>query len=111
MKEDVGVIKEEIKIIDSNIFTEYRPEINKMKKNLQNVLVDQKTENFKLVKEIAVLEKDKLELQNQVYNCLGKLHKLEKEVGVKSKAYTYLYDQSIIDNEIGNKFIIEKEDI
>lgn len=82
-----------------------------MKKNLQNVLVDQKTENFKLVKEIAVLEKDKLELQNQVYNCLGKLHKLEKEVGVKSKAYTYLYDQSIIDNEIGNKFIIEKEDI
>ncbi len=111
MKEDVGVIKDEIKIIDSNIFTEYRPEINKMKKNLQNVLVDQKTENFKLVKEIAVLEKDKLELQNQVYNCLGKLHKLEKEVGVKSKAYTYLYDQSIIDNEIGNKFIIEKEDI
>ena len=82
-----------------------------MKKNLQNVLVDQKTENFKLVKEIAVLEKDKLELQNQVYNCLGKLHKLEKEVGVKSKAHTYLYDQSIIDNEIGNKFIIEKEDI
>jgi hypothetical protein len=111
LKEDVGVIKDEIKIIDSNIFTEYRPEINKMKKNLQNVLVDQKTENFKLVKEIAVLEKDKLELQNQVYNCLGKLHKLEKEVGVKSKAYTYLYDQSIIDNEIGNKFIIEKEDI
>jgi hypothetical protein len=45
------------------------------------------------------------------YNCLGKLHKLEREVGVKSKAYTYLYDQSIIDNEIGNKFIIEKEDI
>jgi hypothetical protein len=111
LKEDIGVIKEEIRVVDTNIYTEYRPEINKMKKNLQNVLVDQKTENFKLVKEIAIIEKEKLELQNSVYNCLGKLHKLEREVGVKSKAYTYLFDQSIIDNEIGNKFIIEKEDI
>lgn len=82
-----------------------------MKKNLQNVLVDQKTENFKLVKEIAILEKEKIELQNSVYTCLGRLHKLEREVGVKSKAYTYLFDQSIIENEINNKFIIEKEDI
>ncbi len=91
--------------------SEYKPEIAKMKKRLQNVLVDQKTENFKLVKEIAILEKEKLEIQNSIYSCLGKLHKLEREVGVKSKAYTYLYDQSIIDNEIGNKFIIEKEEI
>jgi hypothetical protein len=97
--------------VDTNIYNEYRPEISKMKKNLQNVLVDQKTENFKLVKEIALIEKEKLELQMAVYTCLGKLHKLEKEVGVKSKAFTYLFDQSIIDNEIGNKFIIEKEDI
>lgn len=97
--------------MDQNIYTDYRPEIIKMKKNLQNVLVDQKTENFKLVKEIAILEKEKIELQNSVYTCLGRLHKLEREVGVKSKAYTYLFDQSIIENEINNKFIIEKEDI
>lgn len=111
MREEIAELKEEIKTVDSNIYEEYRPEIIKMKKNLQNVLVDQKTENFKLVKEIAILDKEKIEVQNSVYMALGKLHKLEREVGVKSKAYTYLFDQSIIDNEIGNKFIIEKEDL
>jgi hypothetical protein len=74
-------------------------------------LVEQKTENFKLVKEIAILEKEKVELQNTIYIALGRLHKLEREVGVKSKAYTYIYDQNITENEISNKFIIEKEDI
>lgn len=82
-----------------------------MKKNLQNVLVEQKTENFKLIKEIAILEKEKIEVQNNIYMCLGRLHKLEREVGVKSKAFTYLFDHSIIENEISNKFVIEKEDI
>jgi hypothetical protein len=111
LQEQIVEIKEQIKVVDKDILTEYRPEIQRMKNNLQKVLVEQKTENFKLVKEIAILEKEKLDLQNVVYTCLGKLHKLEREIGVKSKAYTYLFDQSIIDNEIGNKFIIDKEDI
>jgi hypothetical protein len=111
VREDITKLKDELKVVDTDIYNDFRPEIFKMKKNLQNVLADQKTENFKLVKEIALLEKDKIELQNAIYVCLGKLHKLEREVGVKSKAYTYLFDQSIIENEINNKFIIEKEDI
>ncbi len=82
-----------------------------MKNNLQKFLVEQKTENFKLIKEIAILEKEKIDLQNNVYMSLGRLHKLEREVGVKSKAFTYLFDQSLIENEISNKFVIEKEDI
>lgn len=111
LKDDIVHLKDELRVLDQGIYKDYRPEILKMQKNLQNVLVDQKTENFKLVKEIALLEKEKVELQNSVYVCLGKLHKLEREVGVKSKAYTYLFDQSIIENEINNKFIIEKEEI
>jgi hypothetical protein len=97
--------------LDKNIYSEYFPEISKMTKILQKILIDQKTENFKLIKEIAILEKEKSEIQNSIYMCLGKLHKLEREVGVKSKAYTYLFDQSLIENEISNKFVIEREDI
>lgn len=97
--------------MDKNIFASFSPEILNMQKKLQNFLVDQKTENYKLIKEIAILEKEKVELQNNVYVGLGRLHKLEREVGVKSKAFTYLFDQSILENEISGKFIIEREDI
>jgi hypothetical protein len=111
LKEEIEQLHTELKVMDKNVYDLYRPEIQKMKTNLQNFLVDQKTENFKLVKEIAILEKEKIDLQNNVYTGLGRLHKLEREVGVKSKAFTYLFDQSIIENEISNKFIIEKEDL
>ena len=111
MKEDIKKLKEEIVVLDKNIYAEYYPEISKMTKILQKILIDQKTENFKLIKEIAILEKEKSDIQKSIYMCLGKLHKLEREVGVKSKAYTYLFDQSLIENEISNKFVIEREDI
>lgn len=111
LREEIKVLTSDMDVVDRNIEAEYMPEIVRMKKTFQNFLVDQKTENFKLVKEIAILEKEKLELQNSVYISLGRLHKLEREVGVKSKAFTYLFDQSIVENEISNKFIIEKEDI
>lgn len=111
MKSELKELKEEMEVIDKNIISEYMPEITNMKKKFQNFIVEQKTENFKLIKEIAILEKEKLDMQQNVYIQLGKLHKLEREVGVKSKAFTYLFDQSIIENEINNKFLIEREDI
>jgi len=89
----------------------YKPEIFKIKNQIQIFLANQKTENFKFVKEIAVLEKDKIDLQNSIYQCLGKLHKLEKEVGIKAKAFTYAFDQSLVDNDINSKVIIEREDL
>jgi hypothetical protein len=111
LKQQVKDLREEMEVIDKNTINEFMPEIINMKKKFQNFIVEQKTENFKLIKEIAILEKEKLDLQQSVYICLGKLHKLEREVGVKSKAFTYLFDQSIIENEINNKFLIEREDI
>lgn len=77
----------------------------------QNNFADFKTENFKLKKEIVELEKGKIELQNAIYACLGKLYKLEKEVGIKAKAYVYGFDSTLNDNGINAKVIIMDEDI
>ncbi len=105
-------IEEELKTLDQEFYNKYQPEILKMKKMVQSFLADQKTENFKYVKEIAVLEKDKIEIQNSIYACLGKLHKLESNVGIKAKAFTHAFDQSLRDSESNNnKVIIDKEDI
>ncbi len=82
-----------------------------MQLRIQGFLGEQKKENFKFQKEIAVLEKDKVELQNSIYSCLGKLHKLEKLVGIKAKAFTYAFDQSLNDNDINSKVDIKREDI
>lgn len=111
LKEEVASIKQEISVADKNIDKDFRPQIQRMKNSLQERLINQKTENFKLIKEIAILEKEKSDIQGVIYTLLGKLHRLEREIGVKSKAYTCMFDQSIIDNETNNKFIIDKEDI
>ena len=66
---------------------------------------------MRLKKEISILEKEKLEIQQDIYNALGYLHKLEKDVGIKAKTYTYIYDQNICENELSSKFIVETEDI
>jgi len=82
-----------------------------MKKMIQSFLADQKTENFRYVKEIALLEKDKIEIQNAIYACLNKLQKLENGVGIRAKAFTYAFDQSLKEGETLNKVIIDKEDL
>ena len=71
--------------IDSTIAAELKPEILKMENRLQNFLVEQKTENFKLIKEIAILEKEKEEIQRQIQFALKRLDRLEKDVGIKEK--------------------------
>lgn len=101
----------DIEVVDKNIYKEYHPEIVKMSKNLNSFLIEQNTENFKLIKEIAILEKEKNDVQQNIYIMLNRIHKIEKDVGVRSKAYTYLFDQSLIENQLANKIFIEKEDI
>lgn len=113
MKELKNQIKElEVKIRDtSKIYNIFQPEISKLQKSLLEFLNNQKLENQKLLKEISVILKENDETQKMIYFNLGKLHCLEKEVGVKSRQLTYTFDSSILDNEINNKFIIQKEDI
>jgi len=111
IRDEIKVLRGDVEVVDKNIYKEYHPEIIKMKTNLQCFLVEQKTENFKLIKEIAILEKEKNEIQQNKNAVLNKITKIEKDVGVKSKAYTYRFDQTIFENQLANKFLLEKDDI
>lgn len=101
----------DVEVVDKNIYKEYHPEIVKMRSNLQGFLMEQRSENFKLIKEIAILEKEKSEIQHNIYILLNRIHRVEKDVGVRSKAFTYFFDQSLLENQIANKIFIEKEDL
>ena len=89
----------------------YRPQIKILSDAIKNFVEKQKVENFRLKEEITILEKEKTEIQQGIYDALGYLNKLEKVVGIKSKTYTYYYDQTMSESELSSKFIIKDEDI
>ena len=101
--------------IDINKVTEdykvYRPQIKILSDAVKNFVEKQKIENYRLKEEINILEKEKTEIQQGIYDALGYLNKLEKVVGIKSKTYTYYYDQTMSESELSSKFIIKDEDI
>ena len=118
IKQNIAQLKKEIEELnckledfDNNVTKLYQPEIAKLALALNGHIEEQKKENLRLKKEISILEKEKLEIQQDIYNALGYLHKLEKDVGIKAKTYTYIYDQNICENELSSKFIVETEDI
>ena len=111
LRDEIKVLRGDIEVVDKNIYKEYHPEIIKMKTNLQGFLVEQKTENFKLIKEIAILDKEKGEIQQNLYGILYRINRVENDVGVRAKAFTYLFDQTLLENQLANKIYIEKEDI
>lgn len=63
--------------------------------NVQNFLVDQKTETFKLVKEIAVLSKEKIDIQNKIVLAMEKIKKLELEVGTKKNVFNATMEDAL----------------
>ena len=89
----------------------YRPQIKILSDAINDFVEKQRVENHRLEEEISILEKEKTELQQGIYDALGYLNKLEKVVGVKSKTYTYYYDQTMSESELSSKFIIKDEDI
>ena len=90
---------------------EYAPQVKILQDALNDFIEKQKVENYRLKEEIALLEKEKAEVQQSIYDALGYLNKLEKVVGIKSKTYTYYYDQTLSENEFASKFIIKDENI
>lgn len=94
IKGDISRLFKDYENIDETIISEIKPEILKMKKKLQNYLVEQKTENFKLIKEIAILDKEKAEIQKQIEIALGRLDRLEAEVGLKEKGATMIEENN-----------------
>ena len=117
IKSNMEELRNEIKQlkIDINKVTEnykvYRPQIKILSDAIKNFVEKQKNENYRLKEEISILEKEKTEIQQVIYDALGYLNKLEKIVGIKSKTYTYYYDQTMSESELSSKFIIKDEDI
>ena len=117
IKSNMAELRNEIQQlkIDINKVTEnykiYRPQIKILSDAIKNFVEKQKNENYRLKEEISILEKEKTEIQQGIYDSLGYLNKLEKIVGIKSKTYTYYYDQTMSESELSSKFIIKDEDI
>ena len=84
IKKDIVTIINGFEEIDETVSQMVKPEIELMIKRLQNYLVEQKTENFKLIKEIGQLEKEKNELHKSILAAGKRLDRLEQEVGFKN---------------------------
>ena len=82
IKSNMSELDNEIKQlkIDINKVTEnykiYRPQIKILSDALQNFVEKQKIENYRLKEEISILEKEKTEIQQGIYDALGYLNKL-----------------------------------
>ena len=107
---EIQTLKADINKINDN-FAPYAPQIKILSNAIKEFVEKQKLENYRLKEEINLLEKEKNEIQQGIYDSLGYLNKLEKVVGIKSKTYTYYYDQTMSEGELASKFTIKDEDI
>ena len=107
---EIQTLKTDINKINEN-YGIYSPQIKILSNAVKDFVEKQKLENYRLKDEITLLEKEKNEIQQGIYDSLGYLNKLEKVVGIKSKTYTYYYDQTMSEGELASKFIIKDEDI
>ena len=95
MRHEIKEVKIEIDKIDKDIIELYKPEIEKLRKLVQTFLCDQKTENFRLLKEIKILETDKAEVIEEISLHLDKLKKLEKSIGHKNTITASQFDKTV----------------
>ena len=84
VKNNVGGIFKGFDSFDQTIIDAIRPEILAMEKRLQTFLVEQKTEKFRLLKEIALLQKEKAEIKEEIEKCVKRLERLEREIGARA---------------------------
>ena len=110
LNSEIQVLKKEINKIGEH-YGVYSPQIKILSEAIKDFVEKQKLENYRLKEEISILEKEKNEIQQGIYDSLGYLNKLEKIVGIKSKTYTYYYDQTMSEGELSSKFLIKDEDI
>jgi len=97
-KKEFKSIKIDFDNLEPNITEEIRTEIIKIEKRLQNFLVEQKTETIRLIKEIAILQKEKEKLKDEIEACYERLNKLEKIIGTNKDYY-----KTISDTKLANK--------
>jgi len=107
IKNMIMTVKEDIDDIDS--INEMKSFILKIRNDVQKFLVEQKTESFKLVKEIALLTKDKIDLQLRIKQSLEKIKRLEDEVGIKESLHNNAVDEMIKGHFVSENRFYEKE--
>lgn len=109
VRDSLKKIREEVDDIDE--LNEYNEYITMIRRNVQRFLVEQKTETFNLVKEIAILTKDKIELQSKIKVCLDKIKRLEEEVGIKPTLHSNSVDNFIKTHYTGENRFYDKSEI
>lgn len=109
IKVDVKKMAEDVQRMPREIKEDYQDDVIALKDIYNNHLIDQKRENIKLQRQVNDYQKENLDLQNEIYYLLGRLNTLEKEVGCKTRGYTYNEENLINDGEV--RYIIKTEDI
>ena len=88
---------------------DYADDIVCLKDIYNTYIVEQKRENVKLQRDVNNSQKENIDLQNEIYYLLGRLNTLEKEVGLKSRGYTY-YEENLVNNS-ETRYVIKTEHI
>ena len=85
IQENMKNLRVEVESISVENTGDVLNEIKNLEKRLQVFIVETKTENFKLIKEVANLKKEKNELYNQIQLAFQRVEKIEKELGKNKK--------------------------
>ena len=82
---NIEVLKQLIESAGNEASGDIHNEIINLEKRLQLFIVESKTEKFKLIKELAILKKEKNEIYSQIQAAFARVEKLEKELGKNKK--------------------------
>ena len=85
IQEKVSDLRQQAEGITEDSIGNVRQEIKNLESKLQLFIVENKTETFKLIKEVASLKKEKSELSNQIKLSFERVEKLEKALGKNKK--------------------------
>jgi len=82
---NIEVLKQLVESAGNEASGDIHNEIINLEKRLQLFIVESKTEKFKLIKELAILKKEKNEIYSQIQTAFARVEKLEKELGKNKK--------------------------
>lgn len=85
IQEKVNELRKEAENITPESIGNIKEEIKNLESKLQLFIVETKTETFKLIKEVALLKKEKNELSNQIKLSFDRVEKIERSLGKNKK--------------------------
>ena len=101
LQENIDSLRKDVENIEENSSGDILNEIKNLEKKLQVVIVETKTETFKLIKEVATLKKEKNDIYNQIKAAFARVEKLEKDLGKNRKRMNKL-GMNINKNNVNN---------